>query len=154
MKKLWSAFAGALFLFTACVASPAKTPLVITFDPGGNLIEYIAKYAIVRQSGGSVVIDGACISACTLMTGILEDDQVCVTERASLAFHSASDGMGRYSEEGTQLLWHVYPPAVRKLLQERGWNGDTEHPALIYIEGEALRSIYRPCGSQGVYAIV
>ena len=44
----------------------------------------------MRDSGEHVVIDGPCLSACTLLTGIIPSDRVCVTQRAVLGFHAAS----------------------------------------------------------------
>jgi hypothetical protein len=38
---------------------------------------------------GSIIIDGACLSACTLAIGLLPRGQVCATPKAVLGFHAA-----------------------------------------------------------------
>jgi hypothetical protein len=142
----------AVLLFAFFVATPASAAMRITFDPGGTLLEFITKYYQWKDWGMNVVIDGMCISACTLITGILENDKVCVTERARLAFHSARYSINdEHASEGTRLAWNIYPEKVRALLRAKGWDGDdpekNKHPDLIYVEGDELRTIYRDCNA-------
>jgi hypothetical protein len=147
MRRLVAAFAACCLL-----ASNANAALRIKFDPGGRLIDYIEKYNMLREAEAKIMIDGLCISACTLITGIIEDANVCVTNNARLAFHSASYGdTGAHASEGTRLAWSIYPEKVRALLRAKGWDGDdpkvNAHPDLIYVEGEELRTIYRDCSA-------
>jgi len=130
--------------------------LRITFDGGGRVTDYIERYSALRVSGGRVVIDGLCISACTLVTGLMPDDRMCVTPFAQLAFHSAAQinpmtGERAHSSEGTRLVWDLYPAKVRAALLAKAWNGEdkaiNEHPDLIYIADDALRSLVRPCAA-------
>lgn len=134
-------------LLVAC--SPAFAALRISFDPGGRLSDYIDKYIMLRDAEAKIIIDGMCISACTLIVGIMPDDSVCVTSNARLVFHSAKKGNDEHSSEGTRLAWNMYPEKVRAILRAKGWDGDdsarNEHPDLIYVEGAELRSIYRDC---------
>ena len=64
-------------LLVACVAAalvsvaPAGATMRITGDRGGLIISYAERFMAARASGESVVIDGACLSACTLAVGIL-----------------------------------------------------------------------------------
>lgn len=136
--------AGAVLL-SAC--APSNAAMRILFDPGGVITEYVDKYNAIHASGGSVVIDGPCISACTMIVGLVDREKVCVTKRAMLAFHSASEVTPfarKHSEDGTALLWNVYPDDVQDLLRKKGWDGG-EHPNLIFIRGAELRSIYKEC---------
>ena len=59
------------------------------------------------------MIDGACLSACTLVLGIVPRERICVTQRAMLGFHAAwmpgPAGKPVPSAVGTQALWEVYP---------------------------------------------
>jgi hypothetical protein len=129
------------------VATHTRNTLPIRFDPGGGIITYIEKYEFVARSGGSLKIDGACISACTLFTGLVDPENVCITSRAFLGFHSASfeTPMGAaYSEDGTQLIWNIYPKVIREWLQTKGWKGD-EHPSLIFMDNDELSKLYKPC---------
>jgi hypothetical protein len=145
MRRLVAAFAAVCLL-----ASNANAAVRIKFDPGGRLIDYITKYNEWREMEAKVIIDGLCISACTLITGIIDDANVCVTNNARLAFHSARySANDEHASEGTRLAWNIYPEKVRALLRARGWDGDdpekNNRPNLIYIEGDALRTIYRDC---------
>lgn len=121
-------------------------PVIIGFNPGGRLDWFIYDFEDIRRSGRRVVIDGLCISACTMVTGLIPANRVCVTEHAILAFHSASLGLS-HSQEGTRLLWQVYPERVRQMLRERGWEGydGKEHGSLIYIGGDDLLMIFHRC---------
>lgn len=126
----------------------------IRIDGGGVLGEYIDRYNHLRASGARVVIDGLCISACTMVVGLIPENRVCATPFGQLAFHSASatSRMGRqHSSEGTRLLWAIYPQKVRDLLIAKNWDGDdetkNEHPNLIYVAGDELHTIVRPCGA-------
>lgn len=115
--------------------------VIITSDFGGSVIEYIKKYNSLRQSGSKIMVDDVCISACTLITGLIPDANVCVSPTAVFAFHSAWSGYGTYSSEGTRLIWQIYPEAIKEKLRALGWDGN-EHPDLVYIKGTDL---YRPC---------
>jgi hypothetical protein len=169
MRKLERAGVIALVCAAACCAAwwafaPATWQpfrkaqpdvLRITFDGGGRITDYIERYSALRLSGGRVVIDGMCVSACTLVTGLLPDERQCVTPFAQLAFHSAAQidpmtGERAHSSEGTRLVWNLYPAKVRSALLAKQWNGEdkavNEHAELIYIAGDELRSLVRPAG--------
>ena len=49
---------------------------------------YLEVFARVRQSGERVVIDGLCLSACTLVLSTIPRNRICVTRRAVLGFHA------------------------------------------------------------------
>ena len=68
--------------------SPASATMRITGDPGGLVIDYVERFEAARASGEPVIIDGACLSACTLAIGILPRGQVCATPNAVLGFHA------------------------------------------------------------------
>ena len=56
---------------------------------GGQIGPYLEILAALRNSGERVVIDGPCLSACTLVLGVIPRDRICVTARARLGFHAA-----------------------------------------------------------------
>ena len=84
---------------------------------GGRIGAYVNQYSEVRNSGERVVIDGACLSACTLVLGIVPRNRICVTRRAMLGFHAAwmpgANGKPVPSAVGTQALWDLYPQNVK-----------------------------------------
>ena len=75
---------------SALVTCVASADVRIVGDPGGEVSSYIQKFSEIRDSGQRIVIDGPCLSACTLLTGIVPRDHVCITRRAALGFHAAS----------------------------------------------------------------
>ena len=78
----------------------------------------------IRESGQRVIIDGPCLSACTLVLGVIPRERICVTRRARLGFHAAwhhgENGRPVTSRGGTQLLMAVYPANVKSWLNKRG----------------------------------
>jgi hypothetical protein len=118
----------------------------IVGDPGGEVTSYIHKFETARASGEHIVIDGPCLSACTLLTGIVPRDHVCVTQRAVLGFHAASyyDDTSRElvpTREGSALVMRYYPAQIRAWIGHHG--GLT--PKLIELRGHELTALYRPC---------
>jgi len=83
-----AALAGALA--SVFVINVASAEVRIVSDPGGEVSSYIRKFQDVRASGQRVVVDGPCLSACTLLTAFIPRDHICVTSRAVLGFHAAS----------------------------------------------------------------
>jgi hypothetical protein len=117
----------------------------INGDSGGRIGNYMEAFAMLRSTGESVVIDGPCLSACTLILGILPTKQVCVTQRARLGFHAAwrPDRLGRpiTSPVGTQVLMDIYPPKVRSWIRRKG--GLSRR--MIFLAGNELAAFYPRC---------
>jgi hypothetical protein len=132
-------------IMMAMGASPASATKRISDDPGGQLGPYLQKLAALRSSGEQVVIDGRCLSACTMVLGVIPRDHICVTARAQLGFHAAwrPDESGRQvtSREGTELLMDNYPQQVRDWIARRGGLS----PRMIFLSGRELASMYPTC---------
>ena len=132
----------------AILISPARADLRITRDHGGYVEEYKAKYERIRQNGERVIIDGICNSACTLVLGIVPNNRICVTPRASLGFHQAyydkayTFGIRVTSVEGTSDLMAYYPPPVKDWIRRNG--GLTPEMKKIK-NGTDLWKIVDPC---------
>lgn len=135
----------ALCLLTLGSVSPASAQFRIAEDRGGQIGPYLKQFAMIRDSGSRVIIDGTCLSACTLILGTVPKDRICVTSRANLGFHAAWNmapgGRAVYSEEGTRLLWDIYPNTVRQWIKRKG--GLT--PKMIFLRGKELASMYASC---------
>lgn len=128
------------------VTSSMASAYVITGDPGGEVTAYLYKFHELANSGQRVVIDGPCLSACTLVTGIVPRDRICVTRRAMLGFHAASyyDDVSRSlvpTRAGSRKVMRLYPPAIRSWIQRHG--GLT--PRLIRLQGRELAALYHTC---------
>ena len=125
--------------------TPASATMRISEDRGGQIGEYLQTFAAVRSSGERVVVDGNCLSACTLVLGVVPRDRICATERARFGFHAAwmPDAMGRpvTSAMGTQALWRVYPNSVRRWINRHGGLSRK----MIYLEGRDLARIVPSC---------
>jgi hypothetical protein len=139
---LAAALSAALVPF-AC--APASAVMRITDDPGGQIGPYLQNLSTLRNSGERVVIDGPCLSACTMVLGVIPRDHICVTPRARLGFHAAwkPDDAGHpvVSRDGTQLLMNVYPQPVRNWIARRGGLS----PHMMYLAGRELASMYPAC---------
>jgi hypothetical protein len=128
------------------VSTSALAEVRIVGDPGGEVSAYLHRFREIRQSGQRVVIDGPCLSACTLLTGIIPRDRICVTPRAVLGFHAASyyDDTTRTlvpTRAGSRVVMGFYPPQIRRWIIRHG--GLTPH--LIQLRGRELASMYRLC---------
>src|ERR1700704_632402 len=117
----------------------------IAEDRGGRIGTYVDRYQGLRSSGETVIIDGLCASACTIVLGAVPHDKICVTSHAELGFHAAWDygakGRAVTNPEATQFLYSLYPSQVRRWISQRG--GLT--PRLIFLRGKQLMSMYKPC---------
>ena len=126
-------------------ATGASATMRISDDVGGRIGAYVDQYSAVRNSGERVVIDGACLSACTLVLGIVPRNRICVTRRATLGFHAAwmpgANGKPVPSSVGTQALWDMYPQHVRQWINSRGGLS----PKMMFLRGRELMSMYPEC---------
>ncbi len=140
-----AAFAIALFATSLLIASPAAADIRILQSPGGEVGPFLDLFDKVRDSGERVVIDGPCLSACTLVLSIVPNERICVTKRAVLGFHAARsvDKRGRfYAEpEASQAVLAAYPGPVRDWISRRG--GLTSR--LLLLKGRDLAAFYRRC---------
>ena len=129
-----------------CAAvSPARAEVRILASPGGQVGPFLDLFERVRASGERVVIDGPCLSACTLVLSTVPNERICVTRRAVLGFHGARsiDRRGRmYAEpEASQAVLEAYPAPVRNWISRRG--GLTSR--LLLLRGRELAAIYPSC---------
>jgi hypothetical protein len=132
-------------LITICAAGPAIAEVRIRADMGGQIKSYLQKYAAVRDGGERLVVDGTCMSACTLALGLVPRDRICVTRKAVLGFHAAwdpsDDGRQLHSEGGTALMMSIYPAEIRTWIERRGGlNRKT-----MLLRGRELAALYPTC---------
>jgi hypothetical protein len=129
----------------ALTMSSAQAAVVIKSDPGGQIGPYLENLAVLRGSGQKVVIDGPCLSACTMVLGVIPRERICVTSRARLGFHAAwhpaEDGHPIPSREATALLMSIYPEHVRSWISRRGGLS----PRMKYLSGRELAAMYHTC---------
>ena len=125
--------------------APTRAEVRILASPGGQVGPFLDLFEKVRATGERVVIDGPCLSACTLVLSIVPSERICVTRRAILGFHAARsvDRRGRsFAEpEASDLVLQTYPMPVRDWITRHG--GLTSR--LLLLRGRELKSIYRSC---------
>jgi hypothetical protein len=117
----------------------------IADDRGGRIGTYVDKYQGLRSSGETVVIDGLCASACTIVLGAIPHERICVTPNANLGFHAAWDmgnnGRAVTNREATKMLYSMYPSQIRRWISKRGGL----KPQMVFLRGPQLASMYKPC---------
>jgi hypothetical protein len=131
----------------ALTASSAGAMIVIKADRGGLITDYAERFLSARATGEQVVIDGACLSACTLVVAMLPRDKICATHNAVLGFHAAwrptKNGGKVSSLPASQAMMDVYPADLRTWIARRG--GLTTK--MIYLQGRELAAIVPPCAT-------
>ena len=129
----------------ALTISNASAAVRIKADPGGQIGPYLENLALLRSSGEKVIIDGPCLSACTMLLGVIPRNRICVTARARLGFHAAwhpgDNGQPIVSRGGTKLLMDVYPQSVRRWIARKGGLNQR----MMFLAGRELASMYPIC---------
>ncbi|MGA7070176.1 hypothetical protein [Bradyrhizobium sp.] len=132
-------------LIGALATPPAQAEIRILGSLGGQVGPFLDLFERVRASGERVVIDGPCLSACTLVLSMVPRERICMTRRAVLGFHAARsmDRRGRmYAEpEASELVLQAYPSGVRNWIIRRG--GLTSR--LLLLRGRELAALYPIC---------
>lgn len=131
----------------ALSASSARAMIVISADRGGLISDYAERFLSARAAGERVVIDGACLSACTLVVGMMPRDRICATPKAVLGFHSAwlprVDGGKINSLAASTAMMEIYPAELRRWIARRGGLGTK----MMFLQGRELAQIVPPCGT-------
>ncbi|MEA2936775.1 MAG: hypothetical protein QOG83_2283 [Alphaproteobacteria bacterium] len=139
---------GAVVLGAVLAALPVSCAFAtvrIVSDAGGQIGPYLESLVALRGSGERVIIDGPCLSACTLILGVIPRERICVTSRARLGFHAAwhpgEKGRPITSRGGTQLLMDIYPQNVKRWIARKGGLS----PRMVFLYGRELASMYQTC---------
>ena len=137
---------GAVVVLALFAMFPAHADVRILSSSGGRVGDYLQIFAQLRASGERIIIDGPCLSACTLVLSTIPKNRICVPRRAVLGFHAPQKldpRSGRLSRtpEATRIVTQSYPAGVRAWIKKRG--GLTGK--LIYLRGRELGSLYRRC---------
>jgi hypothetical protein len=134
-----------LALLFVGLLTPAAADVRIRSSAGGEVGSYLALFEVVRESGQRVIIDGPCLSACTLVLSLVPKSRICVTRRAVLGFHAAVevDQAGRRydASAATRVIGGTYPAPIRHwITQHGGLSGK-----LLLLHGRELTSMYPSC---------
>jgi hypothetical protein len=74
-----TALAATIILVFVCSAPAIADEVRILSSPGGQVGPFLDLFEGVRMTGDRVVIDGPCMSACTLVLSVVPNDRICVT---------------------------------------------------------------------------
>jgi hypothetical protein len=146
-------------LLTAAVAaatlfsSPsAQATIRLADDPGGLIAAYQHRFTRARATGERIVIDGSCLSACTLAVGLVPREQICATPRAVRCFHAAWQptpfGGRAVSGPATQHMMGIYPADLQGWINAHG--GLTPH--MIFLKGPELAAMVPACSEAEIAA--
>ena len=117
----------------------------IRSSAGGEVFSYLTLFEVVRKSGERVIIDGPCLSACTLVLSVVPSSRICMTKRAVLGFHAAIavDRRGhQYSAPAeTRVIAQTYPAPARAWLARHGGLSRK----LLLLRGRELAAMYSSC---------
>jgi hypothetical protein len=134
-----------LVALSLSAASPVSAEVRILGSPGGEVGPFLQLFEAVRQSGQRVVIDGPCLSACTLVLSMVPHNRICVTRRAAFGFHAARwlDRSGRFyaAPRESQIVLATYPAAVRRWIERRGGLSSR----LLVLRGRELAKMFPAC---------
>jgi hypothetical protein len=132
-------------LLSVLAAVPASADVRILGSEGGQIGPFLDLFARVRASGERVVIDGPCLSACTLVLSVVPGERICVTPRAMLGFHAAwsPDARGRPVSEGeaSKLVLAAYPQPIQSWIRRHGGLS----AKLLRLRGRELAALYPRC---------
>ena len=127
-------------LVMVLAAAPALADVRIVSSSGGVVGSYLDFFSRVRKSGERVIIDGPCLSACTLVLSTVPR-----TSRAVLGFHAPTiidqEGRRYRSREATKAVAASYPASIQKWIKT---HGGLKHD-LILLRGRELASLYPRC---------
>jgi len=116
----------------------------ILASPGGQVGPFLDLFERVRASGERVVIDGPCLSACTLVLSMVPGDRICVTRKAILDFTRR----GRSTRAAGCTPSRKHPNCAGGL---SGRSPGLDSPprrlelALLLLRGRELTAIYPAC---------
>jgi hypothetical protein len=136
----------AVLFLSVAAAAPALGEIRILSSSGGAVDDYLSIFAQFRRTGERIVIDGPCLSACTLVLSTIPSNRICVTSRAVLGFHAPRyidprTGRSFLAKSATRAVTSSYPPKVQAWLKRKGGLSRT----VVYLRGRELAGLYRRC---------
>jgi hypothetical protein len=147
--RLPSLLTAAVAAATVCSSHSAQATIRLADDAGGLIAAYQYRFNRARASHERIVIDGSCLSACTLAVGLVPREQICATPKAVLGFHAAwqPTPWGRApSAPATKHMWDIYPAEIQSWINAHG--GLTPH--MIFLKGSELEAMVPACSEEDI----
>jgi len=113
---------------------PLGTPVVMTFENGGNISMHRMRFFNYQRDGDRIELRGPCYSACTLVTGYVPRDMICVAPGAFMAFHAAQTGdvPPQRHYYGTATMYNTWPEPIREWIDAQGGRSKLPGPGEGY----------------------
>lgn len=148
MLKAFLTFILMLFFPTAPLAEPLDgigdgKPLVIESSMGGSVIQFQIKALQLFASGTPVIIDGPCMSACTLLVDV-DRKNVCLTTKAILGYHKAAN-RNEQGEVTESFPLNYETPGLNAYLKSRGGLPEPDAANLLLMDFNQAKQFYKPC---------
>jgi len=84
------ALLAAALLCALALPAHAATISINSWDPGGDIETYEMWWKRIAATGDTVRINSQCVSACTMVLGLVPAKRVCVTPRGKFGIHMVS----------------------------------------------------------------
>lgn len=125
-------------MFLALVV--AATISVNGVDPGGEVYTYELWWKRIAEAGLNVRINGACVSACSIVLEKIPSDRICITPLAQFGLHQEATDDGP-DPEATEKFVKRLPQWVRDWLKTQPPLG--EEP--LWLTSKEIGSHLRHC---------
>lgn len=117
-------------------ATSAQADILVRGDYGGKIRDYLNRWADYKASGKRVVLDGGCLSACTMFTSL---PNACITERVILGFHQGT------KSRATRTMRMMWPDKLRELVDKEGSLASFESGEFTLLYYNDLKDILPSC---------
>ena len=127
-------------------------PCVVTYNGGGTIVMFEEAAKAIRKGARKlVIIEGPCMSACTILIDKVPE-KVCLKPSAILGFHRGGGPTLKYLNE-IPLYWYTvwerfdipYSPKVQKWINSRG--GLPKDGMFIYMDATSAKKIWPACST-------
>jgi hypothetical protein len=108
----------------------------INDDRGGLIRNYLDRWAEIKSSGEKLILDGLCLSACTMFTSL---PNTCITEKVILGFHQGTN------PRATRTMRLMWPERLKQLVDSKGELAPHEEDAYTLLYYEDLKEILPVC---------
>ena len=108
---------------TPMIKPPPPPPkvVVVKFGNGGRIDEHRATFEGYSRNKARVELRGPCYSACTLMLGYVERENLCIAPGAFMALHAVrGEHFHQFMVAETRKMYETYPPEIRRWIDHSG----------------------------------
>ena len=119
------------------------TPLVIEGSGGGDVNDFQLKALDLLAKGTPVIIDGPCLSACTILVDI-DRANVCITTQAIFGYHKAAQYNVLLGTK-TEFNINYETPGLNEYIKSRGGLPSPDDANLMLMTFEQAKHFYKPC---------